>query len=459
MLSVRDPGFSRREFLSIGSLALGGFSLANLARVRAAEDEALTTGKSVVFLFMQGGPPQTETFDPKMGAPSEIRSVTGEIRTSLPGVTFGATFPKLARLAHKIAVVRSFVAGDGNHDLKPLVGKDTYGANPGAILARVAGPNHPSTGLPTNVALFPRSVNPEAQAGNLNFGNFLSAGPFGPAFSGFEPGGGGQLQKDMTLSIPKGRLDDRRELLGRLSDLQRSFDSVEARDGMEHFREQAFSVILNGVSRAFDLSAEDPRVVERYDTAGLLSADRVSAKWNNKKNYVDHIRSLGKQLLLARRLVEAGCGFVTVTTNFVWDFHADQNNAHVEEGLRYVGAPFDHAVSAFIEDLESRGLREKVLLVACGEMGRTPRINKGGGRDHWGGLAPLLLYGGGLRMGQVVGDSTKDAGGPNSSPVTGQNLIGTIAHVLFDLGRLRIARGLPDEITRLAGYEPIRELI
>jgi hypothetical protein len=459
MLNVREPGWNRREFLSIGSLALGGFSLANLAKVRAAEDEALTTGKSVVFLFMHGGPPQTELFDPKMTAPSEIRSVTGEIKTSLPGVTYGGTFPKLAKLAHKIAVVRSFVTGDANHDIKPLVCKDTFGANPGTILARVAGANHPKTGLPTNVALFPRAVDSEAKPTAMNFGNFLASGPFGSAYAPFEPGGGGQLQKDMTLTIPKERLDDRRELLGQLDELQRSADSKGVVDGTDRFRDQAFNVILKGVSAAFDLTREDPKVVERYDTAPLLAPERVNPKWNNKKNYVDHIRGLGKQLLLARRLVEAGCGFVTVTTNFVWDFHADQNNAHVEEGLRYVGAPFDHAVSAFIEDLEARGLRDKVLLVACGEMGRTPKINKGGGRDHWGGLAPLLLYGGGLKMGQVVGDSTKDAGEPNTTPVTPRNLIGTIAHVLFDLGRLRIARGLPDEITRLAGYDPIRELV
>jgi len=164
-------------------------------------------------------------------------------------------------------------------------------------------------------------------------------------------------------------------------------------------------------------------------------------------------------MLLARRLCETGCGFVTVTTNFVWDFHSDENNAPVEEGLRYVGAPFDRAVSAFIEDVESRGLGDKILLVACGEMGRSPRVNKGGGRDHWGALAPLLIYGGGLKMGQVVGDSTRDAGEPNTNAVTARHLMGTIAHVLFDLGKLRVARGLPDEIVRLTEYEPIRELV
>jgi len=457
MLSFREPGWSRRDFLRVGSLALGGLSLADLAAARAADADSLLTGKSVVFLFMHGGPPQTETFDPKMGAPSGIRSVTGETRTSLPGVTYGSTFPQLARLAHKTAVVRSFVTGDGNHNIKPLVCPDTFGANPGSIFARVAGSNHPVTGIPTNVAVFPRSVTPDAQAANHSFGNFLSPGRFGAAFAPFEPGGNGQLQKDMTLAIPRERLGDRRALLDQLDDFQRA---VDAGGGpTDPFREQAFGVLLAGVSKAFDLSVESPRLLERYDTGGLIREDNVSSKWKNRKNYLDHIRSLGRQMLLARRLCETGCGFVTVTTNFVWDFHSDENNAPVEEGLRYVGAPFDRAVSAFIEDVESRGLGDKILLVACGEMGRSPRVNKGGGRDHWGGLAPLLIYGGGLKMGQVVGDSTRDAGEPNTNAVTARHLMGTIAHVLFDLGKLRVARGLPDEIIRLTEYDPIRELV
>jgi len=122
--------------------------------------------------------------------------------------------------------------------------------------------------------------------------------------------------------------------------------------------------------------------------------------------YADHGRTLGKLLLLARRLCEAGCGFVTINTNFVWDMHADSNNPSTREGMGYVGLPFDHAVSAFIEDVEARGLSDRILLVACGEMGRTPRVNKNGGRDHWGNLGPLLFHGGGLKMGQVIGQST-----------------------------------------------------
>ena len=143
-----------------------------------------------------------------------------------------------------------------------------------------------------------------------------------------------------------------------------------------------------------------------------MDVNRISKKWNNRPRYIEHVNSLGKLMLLARRLAERGAGFITITTNFVWDMHADQNNATMIEGMGYVGRPFDHAVSAFIEDVEARGLRDKILLVCCGEMGRTPKINAKGGRDHWAGIAPLLLYGGGLKMGHVVGSSTRDGGEP-----------------------------------------------
>jgi uncharacterized protein (DUF1501 family) len=165
-------------------------------------------------------------------------------------------------------------------------------------------------------------------------------------------------------------------------------------------------------------------------------------------------------MLLARRLCERGCGFVTVTTNFVWDMHADVNNAGVAEGMRYMGQPLDHAVSAFLEDIETRGLSDKILLVACGEIGRTPRINKNGGRDHWGNLAPLLLAGGGLKMGQVIGHSNRNAGEPQSDPIRIQNLLATIMHTLLDVGEVRIVPGMPREIAQtMTGWEPIPGLL
>jgi hypothetical protein len=234
-----------------------------------------------------------------------------------------------------------------------------------------------------------------------------------------------------------------------LDGIRRSIDSGGALEGMDKFQEQAFHTILGGVADAFDLSKENPRTLARYDTSQLVRPENIDKKWKNYDNYVDHGKSLGKLLLLARRLCEAGCGFVTITTNFVWDNHADVNNTGVAEGMRYCGLPLDHAVSAFLEDVQARGLSDKILLVCSGEMGRTPKINKNGGRDHWGNLTPLLLSGGGLEMGRVIGQSTRDAGEPLTEPVTIRNLISTIMHTLLDVGELRVQRGIPSDLARL----------
>jgi hypothetical protein len=234
-----------------------------------------------------------------------------------------------------------------------------------------------------------------------------------------------------------------------------SFDAHGQAVAVDELREQAFTTLFRGVAQAFDLSREEPRVVQRYDTAPLVRPDQIDRKWKNYPHYVDNAKSLGKLLLLARRLCEAGCGFVTVTTNFVWDMHADQNNATCAEGMRYTGPPLDHAVAALVEDLAERGLSDRILLVCCGEMGRTPRLNANGGRDHWGNLAPLLLAGGGLRMGQVIGRSTRDGGQPQTNPIGIPNLVATVLQRLVDPGELRIVRGVPTEVVQPATAEPI----
>lgn len=463
MLSFHDSrsSFGRRAFLQVGGLALGGLTLPGLLAARAA---AATAGKyvrdkSVVFLHLHGGPSQYETFDPKMSAPVEIRSVTGEIPTKLPGVTFGGTFPKLAALADRLAIVRSYRSGDGNHDIKPVVAADTLSANLGSLYARIAGTNHPVTGMPTNAALFPRSVDPSTQTHNENFGKWSATGPLGMAYAPFVPGGAGPFQKALELAIPRTRLDDRRELLTGLDRVRREVDAGGSLAGLDRFQEQAYQLVVGGVADAFDLAKEDPKVVERYDTAPLVRPDQISRAWNNYNNYVDNAKSLGKLLLLARRLCEAGCGFVTVTTNFVWDMHADVNNATLDEGFQYMGRPLDHAVSAFVEDIRARGLSEKILLVVTGEMGRTPKINAKGGRDHWGNQTPLLLSGGGLPMGQVIGHSSPNGGEPASEPFGVKNLVGTILRNLLDVGRVRLMTGVPADLQRLlATAEPIAGL-
>lgn len=462
MISIGDPRQTRRSFLHVGGLGLGGLALPGpLSAVQPMlEGLAPVTGKSVILLFMHGGPPQHETFDPKMDAPDGIRSVTGEIKTSLPGVTYGATLEQLARLADKTTIVRSFTTGDGNHNIKPVVGKQSLDANLGSIYARVAGAMNPLTGIPMNTMLFPRAVVPGSQEGNNKFGKFAATGGLGHQYAPFAPDGQGQLQADLQLNIEPGRLDDRRYLLSQLDQFKKQSESNRTIQGMDRIQQQGFDTLVRGISEAFDLSKEDPRLVAQYDTSGLMHASQISRKWNNHQNYVDHVNSLGKLLLLARRLCENGSRFVTVTTNFVWDFHADKNNATLEEGMRYVGQPFDRAVSAFIEDCEARGLGDDILLVCCGEMGRSPKINKQGGRDHWGGLAPLLLYGGGLRMGQVIGQSDAEGGQPKDDPVTIADLNATIMHTLLDMSQVRLMPDLPSSLQQwFAQGQPIKQLI
>src|SRR5437764_6503031 len=175
-----------------------------------------------------------------MSAPVGIRSSTGEIKPALPGVTFGSTYPKLAKRADRVTVVRSFVTGDGNHDIKPVVGRDTFGANLGAIYSRVAGQNRPDNGLPTNVLLLPRAVDPSTRPGTMNFGRFNATGSLGGACAPFDPSAGGDVQNDMRLTMPLTQLDDRRRLLGELDRVQWQLAEQDLLDGMDRVREQAF---------------------------------------------------------------------------------------------------------------------------------------------------------------------------------------------------------------------------
>ena len=457
MLSIfgDDARLSRRAMLRIGGLGLGGFTLSQLLAAQALSANAekpFTTGKSVIFLLQQGGPSQHETFDPKVDAPDAVRTVGGATQTSVPGTAFGAAMSQLSKHADKLAVVRSFSTGNGGHNIQPLVGKASQNANIGAYFARLVGANNPTTGMPTNVLLSGKAVEPNGMGPDERFGNLQSAGDLGRGAEAFSPGGGSALQKDMQLSLSEDRFFDRRQLLTTLDRLRRDVDSQGGIEGVEKFRQQAYEMVLKGVADAFDFSKEDPRTIERYDTSRyLLPRPYYEGRSNGSKDrmwYQSNARTLGKLLLLARRLCEAGCGFVTVTTRFVWDMHADKNNLGVERGMEAVGKPFDHAVAAFIEDCQQRGLSDDILLVTSGEMGRTPKINARGGRDHWGRLTPLMMYGGGITNGQLIGQSTRDGGEPAVDPYNTSNLISTIMHTLFDLGEVRIRRELPGDAVR-----------
>lgn len=455
-------GPSRRDFLRIGSLTLGGLALPSLlaSQASALGRADYVRDKSVVFLFLQGGPSHIEFFDPKMTAPSEIRSVTGEIPTAHAGVTFGGTFPQLAKLAKKFSIVRSYGSQNAGHEyLDVMSARNPLKATMSAIYARVAGTNHPASGMPLNTLVLPEAVEAGLKLGN-NFETgalptLTSAGDLGSTYAAFNPSGGGDLQKDMQLKMPVERLDDRRNLLAGLDRIRRQVDASGAIEGLDKYQQQAFEVITRGVADAFDLSQEDAATLARFDTSHLFSNAEVQ-RWGDMRRSSN---LLGKQMLLARRLCEAGCGFVTVS-DCGWDMHSNGNSPKHLGGMRWLGPQVDHAVAAFIEDLEVRGLSDKVLLIVSGEMGRTPRINNNGGRDHYGELTPLLVYGGGLKMGQVIGQSDNMATRPATDPYTPSHLMATIFHTLFDLGKLRLDSSVPQDVLRLMERgEPIRELV
>ncbi|HQR06080.1 MAG TPA: DUF1501 domain-containing protein [Gemmatales bacterium] len=391
-------GTTRRDFLKIGTLGLSSIGLADLLRSKAV---ALSNGKSsktmsVVWLWLGGGASHVETFDPKMNAPAEYRSITGEAKTNIPGVTIGGTLPRIGSVADRMVFIRSFThnnaghaggthwvmtgynhaaADNGSAPIKPSMG---------SIVSRIRGPNN-DAGIPTYVRLNGIYADGPAWLGH----------PYAP----FDTSG--RARNNMDLKIKADRLDDRQSLLHELDQMDRQIDKTGLMSGLDSFETQAFQLIKSGSKEVFNLEREDPRLRDRYGKSPL-----------------------GTQLLLARRLCEAGCGFVTIHYGG-WDMHSD-----IKRGMEKTGGNLDIAVSAFIEDLTARGMLNNVLLVITGEFGRTPRINATAGRDHWSQLSTLALAGGGLPLGQVYGESSAKAETPRSKPVSPQDLMATVCHVM-----------------------------
>ena len=480
MLSIVGPGrvrhcqgYSRREFLRVGSLALGGLSLPGLlaSRAQAASARNVFKDRSVVLLFLVGGPPQVETFDPKRDVPENNRSCTGEVQTKLPGVSFGGTFPKLAALADRLAIVRSFGSGDGGHNQLPvLTGNNRLKSPMGALVSRSLGSMSPRTGVPTNVVLVPESIRPDLKLNNptgpftLDYvrKNYVPAGGVGASYDAFLPAGGATLLNNLQMRLPREQFDDRRRLLGELDSLRRRLEATRELEAFDGFQQQAYDVLLRGVVDAFDLSKEDPRTVAKYDTSHLFRMEdyhKDGKLYNRRVNQSRVSNLLGKQMLLARRLCEAGAGFVTVLDS-CWDFHADGNNPGVPFGMEMLGPQLDHAVAAFLEDVQQRGLSDKILLVITGEMGRSPIKGKNGGTGHHADLTPLVLAGGGLKTGQVIGASDKRGAKPATTPYRPQHLLATVLHTLFDASEVRInPTALPAAVAELVNTgQPIAGL-
>jgi hypothetical protein len=400
--SKRRPGncegASRRDFLRVGALGMGAMTLSDVLRLKAQAGPEANTLKdtSVVWLWLSGGPTHVETFDPKMTAPAEYRSVTGEVKTNVPGISLGGNFERMSKVADKMAFVRSFAHTNSGHSGGThyiMTGYDNRLADNGAlssrpgigsIVSRVRGTNHPESGLPTYVRL----------------GGIYADGPafLGTAFGPFDPAG--EARKNMALSVDETRLAKRRGLLSEIDNVKREIDRTGLMDGLDSFDQQAFDIILSRSQQAFDLKYEDPRITDRYGSG------------------------LGEKMLQARRLCEAGCGFVTI--NFGgWDMHGN-----IKQSMDRLGPQVDQAVAAFVEDVALRGLSEKILLVISGEFGRTPKINGGGGRDHWAPLSTLALSGGGLQMGQTIGESAEKVDVPKTTPIRPQDLMATVLKVM-----------------------------
>ncbi len=357
----------------------------------------------------------------------EYRSTTGEVATRIPGVTIGGTFPRIASVANRMAFVRSFAHNNSGHvggthfvntgyDNRNI---DNGGAparpSIGSIVARVRGSNHRVTGMPTYVAL-----------------NRLRSGIDGPAFLGtacnpFDPNG--QALKNLSLAVPERRVGDRRMLLASLDRLNRDIDGSGAMEGMDRFEQQAFNLVMGGAPAAFDLKKEDPKTLARYG------------------------KGLGEQMLRARRLCEAGCGFVTLSYNG-WDMHNQ-----IESRMKRLSGQVDQAVSALVDDLHRRGLSDRILLVVTGEFGRTPKVNKNAGRDHWAPLSTLALAGGGLQMGQVVGESMPKGDVPKSTPIRPQDLMATVFHVLGIDPQTQFINTAGRPVYMIEEGQPIAELV
>ncbi len=390
-------GSTRRDFMRVGALGLGGLTLPNLlqAREQASKAGSLAKDTSVVWLWLGGGPTHVETFDPKMDAPVEYRSTTGSVKTKVTGVELGGTFEKMGAVADKMAFVRSFAHsnsghGGGTHWLMTgynfVAADNGGGANKpgmGSILARHRGTNAPS-GMPTYVRM----------------ANILGDGPafLGRTYAPFDVAG--KARENLSLRGTLDTLEDRKGLLKSFDTMNREMDQSGLMAGLDGFEHQALDLVVGKAKEVFDITRETAKTRERYG------------------------KGLGEQMLLARRLCENGAGFVTLSLGG-WDMHGQISNA-----MKRSGPIVDNAVSAFVEDIAERGLDKNILLVVTGEFGRTPKINNNAGRDHWAPLSTLALAGGGLKMGQAVGESTAKAETPKSKPIGPQDLMATVFHVL-----------------------------
>jgi len=436
-------GVSRRDFLRIGSLGMG----LTLADILAAESQAGIRGsnKSIIMIYLVGGPPHQDMFDLKPDAPREIAGEFQPIPTNVTGTQICEHMPRLAQMMDRLTVIRSISDAQPEHNAyQCFTGRNQRLPTPsggwpslGAIVSKLQGPIHPS--VPAFVSLCHTTTH----------GPYNEPGPgfLGVPSSSFRPMG--PTRKDMVLNgITSDRLHDRQSLLAAVDRFRRDADSSGMMRGMDTFTQQAMGVLTSSrLAEALDLTREDARTRARYGTG-------------NPKVHIDGNGAprVPQNFLTARRLIEAGARVVTVNYS-KWDWHGGSYGTIFNRQREDLPA-FDRALSALLDDLRDRGMDQDVTVGVWGEFGRTPKVNKQVGRDHWPRVSFALLAGGGMQNGQVIGATDRLGGEPVARPVTFGELFATLYHNLgIDAAAtLTDLQGRPQYLVD-AGARPLPELI
>ena len=427
---------SRRGFLRIGSLAMGGLAMSDILRAEAAMGSR--SHKAVIMVYLPGGPPHQDMFDLKPDAPAEVRGEFKPIKTNVPGIEICEHMPRLAGMMDKLVPIRTIVGATGDHySFQCLTGRShrrqPSGGWPelGSVVARLQGSTSPA--MPPFVALSPKMQHMPYNNGKPGF--------LGAAYAPFQPNGEGK--DDLVLQgVTLERLGDRKGLVSAFDNLNRTVDSTGMMEGMDAFQRQAFGVLTSSkLAEALNVEKEPKELRDRYG-------------YGTPQHQGDGAPRLMQQFLMARRLVEAGVRCVTLSYSF-WDFHG-QNFAGARGDLPLL----DQAVSALVEDLHNRGLDKDVSVVVWGEFGRTPKINAAAGRDHWPNVSCALLAGGGMHTGQAIGTTDRTAAEAKDRPVHFEEVFATLYNRLgIDAGTASVndLSGRPQYLTD--HWSPMRELI
>jgi hypothetical protein len=389
---------------------VGGLSLSELLRDEAKAGIRSST-KSVIFIYLVGGPPHQDMFDLKPNAPAEIRGPWKPIPTNVPGIEICEAFPLMAKMMDKFTIIRSLVGNQIDHDaVQVFNGRDPLKPKPGgnwpqfgSVVAKLQGHTEPA--VPGFISLcYPCTHPPYNEPG---------AGFLGTSYSPYRPIDPGRKELGVR-EITVDRLADRKTLMKNLENVRRFADTHSSMQSMDTFNSQAFSLLTSSkVADALDLSKEDPRTVARYGTG-------------NPKVFIDENGAprVPQSLLMARRLIEAGVRVVTLNYS-KWDWHGGANNSIFQREKEDFPA-LDQCLSALVEDLHARGLADHCSVVVMGEFGRTPKINGQVGRDHWPQVNLAILAGGGMKSGQVIGATDRIAGEAIDRPVTFGEIYSTL---------------------------------